>query len=188
MTAHFHNHLDPGLIRLILGTGFIALQKIGYINGSQTDGVIGLSKGLFRDEFIHSSLQKASAQHHQLASTDQKFPLRAVMFVCSFLHLIKTSSTCSTTNTIEEAIRKLDPSQRWSVQKVTMSRDKGKALANAIEAGNAIAVSDGSFKSEFGTAAWTVRGSSDSDYMTGVNVTPGTASKQSAFCSKLSGI
>ena len=78
------------MILLTTGTGFLALQKIGYINGSQTDGVIGLSKGLFGEKFTHSSFPKARAQHHQLASTEQKFPLRADMFVCLVLHLIKT--------------------------------------------------------------------------------------------------
>jgi hypothetical protein len=51
---------------------------------------------------------------------------------------------------IDDAIRQLDPSQQWIVQDVTMSPDQGATLAQAIIDGDAIAVSDGSFKDEYG--------------------------------------
>jgi hypothetical protein len=63
---------------------------------------------------------------------------------------------------IDDAVRQLDPSQRWSVQDVRMSPDQGATLAQAIIDGDAIAVSDGSFKDEYSTAEWTLRGKDDS--------------------------
>jgi hypothetical protein len=90
--------------------------------------------------------------------------------------------------TIDEAIQQLDSSQRWSVQDVDMSPDQGAELAQAIIDGDAIAVSNGSFKEDYGTAGWTLRGQDDEIFMTGVNVTPGKSSTQSAFRSELSGL
>jgi hypothetical protein len=43
-----------------------------------------------------------------------------------------------------------------------MSPDQGATLAQAIIDGDAIAVSDGSFKDEYSTAEWTLRGKDDS--------------------------
>jgi hypothetical protein len=76
---------------------------------------------------------------------------------------------------IDNAIQQLDPSQRWSVQDVTMLPDQGARpmMAYAIIDGDAIAVSDGSFKDVYGTAGWTLCGKDHSIFMTGVNVTPG---------------
>jgi hypothetical protein len=68
------------------------------------------------------------------------------------------------------------------------SPDQGAELAQAIIDGDAIAVSDGSFKEDYGTAGWTLRGQDDDIFMTGVNVTPGKSSTQSAFRSELSGL
>jgi hypothetical protein len=68
-----------------------------------------------------------------------------------------------------------------------LQADKGAELAQAIIAGEAIAVS-GSFKEEYGTTGWTLRGHEDAIFMTGVNVTPGVSSAKSAFHSELSGL
>jgi hypothetical protein len=73
---------------------------------------------------------------------------------------------------IDDAIRQLDPSQRWIVQEMEMLPDQGAAMVQTIIDGDVIAVSDGSFKDEYGTAGRTLRGQDDSIFMTGVNVTP----------------
>ena len=89
---------------------------------------------------------------------------------------------------LEAAIRALPPSKRWCLQEVTFSDDQGRELAQAIQQGKAIAVSDGSFKDSFGTAGWTLRGCDDSIYITGALVTPGDPQYQSAYRSEISGI
>ena len=87
-----------------------------------------------------------------------------------------------------QVIRALPSSQQWSLQRCLSSHEYGQDIVHAIENGTAIAVSDGSFKDSFGTAAWTIRGDSDDQFLTGVNVVPGVATDQSAFRSELAGL
>ena len=89
---------------------------------------------------------------------------------------------------LRTAIQTLEPSQKWSIQEVQLSEDDGNSLAVALMKGEAIAVSDGSFKDKFGTSAWTIRGQDETVFMTGVNISPGQPDNQSAFRSELSGL
>ena len=97
-------------------------------------------------------------------------------------------SSVSSNKPIIQAIRALPSSQQWSLQRCVASHEYGDDLVAAIEAGTAIAVSDGSFKEVFGTAAWTIRGASNEAFLTGVNVVPGAPTDQSAFQSELAGL
>ena len=90
--------------------------------------------------------------------------------------------------TFLQAFRALPPSQLWSGQRCHISTPRGEDIAGSILAGTAIAVSDGSFKDSFGTSAWTLRGQTNEQFLTGVNVVPGTDDDQSAFRSELAGI
>ena len=90
--------------------------------------------------------------------------------------------------TFAQAIRALPSSQRWSAQHCTSSMLYGEDVAVAIVNRSAIAVSDGSFKDAFGTAAWTLRGATNECFITGVNVAPGTDEDQNAFRSELVGL
>lgn len=51
----------------------------------------------------------------------------------------------------------LPPGERWCINHIQME-DEGLTLATAIKNHNAIAVSDGSFKDGYGTAAWVLEG------------------------------
>jgi hypothetical protein len=61
-------------------------------------------------------------------------------------------------------------------------------LAEAIKQGTAIAVSDGSFQDQYGTAAWVMEGECSIGRISGEVVMPGTSQDQSAYRSKLFGI
>jgi hypothetical protein len=49
-------------------------------------------------------------------------------------------------------------------------------------------VADGSFKDQHGTAAWVIEAESNTNRSTGVNLTPGALSDQSAYRSEVSGL
>jgi hypothetical protein len=76
---------------------------------------------------------------------------------------------------------------RWAVAKYAVV-DGGKTLAEAIRNGIAIAVCDGSFKDEFGTAAYVLEGETSTNRIVVVLVTPGTDDDQSSYHSELSGL
>ena len=90
--------------------------------------------------------------------------------------------------TLAQTIRELPTSQNWSVQRCCYSQQQGEDILAAIVEGTAMAVSDGSFKDSFGTSAWTLRGASNEEFITGVNVVPGSDDDQSAFRSELAGL
>ena len=66
--------------------------------------------------------------------------------------------------------------------------DEGQNIASAIKEGAAIAVSDGSYKETFGTAAWVIEGSDDQGRISGRVITPGGSESQSPYRSELKGI
>ena len=65
--------------------------------------------------------------------------------------------TANQLHPIRAAIWALELSQKWSIQGVVMSEDN-LCIAQAPLEGEAIAVSDRSFKEMFGTATWTICG------------------------------
>jgi hypothetical protein len=82
--------------------------------------------------------------------------------------------------------------RQWALERLTM-RDNGLAVASAIRDRTAIAVSDGSFKNQHGTAALvlcdpTAALPSSNSRIVGCHVTPGHPSDQSPYRSELSGI
>ena len=97
-------------------------------------------------------------------------------------------ATVDSNPSLRQAIEGLSADQKWSMQEVEWSADGGQALVDAIANGCAIAVSDGSFKDEYGTAGWTIRGDTDDVFITGSNITPGDGQYQSAYRSELSGL
>ena len=106
----------------------------------------------------------------------------------SFAHRITLCLSRPEFSTFDQALRAIPKSQQWSVQRCQSSQIDGADVVAAIIAGTAIAVSDGSFKDSFGTSAWTVRGDTSDQFLTGVNVVPGSDEDQSAFRSELAGI
>ena len=69
-----------------------------------------------------------------------------------------------------------------------MSDPDCEDASDVIYSGVAIAVSDGSFKDEFGISAWTIRGTTDEQHLIGVNTVPGSTEDQSAYRSELAGL
>ncbi len=76
--------------------------------------------------------------------------------------------------------------EKWCADNVDLV-DDGYIIAEAIRNRVAIAVSDGSFKDMYGTAAW-LEYDTSSGRIIGKVISPGTGSDQSAYRSKLSGI
>jgi hypothetical protein len=69
-----------------------------------------------------------------------------------------------------------------------MVADGGQTLADAICRGQAIAVSDGSYKDELSTAAYVLEGSTSVNQIVVVLAVPGMPDDQSSYCSKLAGL
>jgi hypothetical protein len=79
---------------------------------------------------------------------------------------------------------------QWAIQELSV-KDNGKAISKAIQRGTAIAVSDGSYKDDRGTAAFILERSDQFDLsgrIIGVNAIPGEAVYQSSYRSELGGV
>jgi len=74
----------------------------------------------------------------------------------------------------------------WQCERVTHGNPS--VLIQAITAGKAVAVSDGSYKDHQGAAAWTIEGADDGVQLHGAGLTPGLPEDQSAYRSELFGL
>jgi len=86
-----------------------------------------------------------------------------------------------------------EPSAHWCFESICLPLDDGYQLAQSIRNNlasiNALkAVTDGSFKDTFGTAAWILECSETSQRMTGQVVAPGSDQDHSSYRSELSGV
>ncbi len=77
--------------------------------------------------------------------------------------------------------------ERWCINSTQME-DDGLTIATAIKSCTATAVSDGSFKDGYGTAAWVLEGTDSSGRIVGQVIAPGDSKDQSAYRSELAGI
>ncbi len=77
--------------------------------------------------------------------------------------------------------------EKWCFAHMEME-DEGQVLAKAITQGEAIAISDGSYKDTYGTAAWVFKGAAATGRVVGSVVVPGSAQDQSSYRSELAGI
>ena len=75
----------------------------------------------------------------------------------------------------------------WVVQNFNAT-DDGGLIADALRAGHCVGISDGSFKDEYGTACWVVKGETSQGRIFGPCITPGNAKDQSAYQSELAGL
>jgi hypothetical protein len=91
------------------------------------------------------------------------------------------------TSTLKQRISNGDEGWKWAVEKFAVT-DGGRALADAIRLGHAIAVSDGSYKDELGTAAYVLEGKTKMNRIVGVLKVPGLPADQSSYRSELSGM
>jgi hypothetical protein len=76
---------------------------------------------------------------------------------------------------------------KWCFDYLTLS-DDGTTIAKAITQGEAIAISDGSFQDQFGTASWVIEGNCDRGRITGDVTIPGYYTDHSSYRSELTGI
>jgi hypothetical protein len=79
------------------------------------------------------------------------------------------------------------PGEHWCVSNALIQGD-GNDTAQAILQGEAIAVSNGSFKDQYGTAAWVIEGNDHRGRISGAVIVPGNAEDQSSYRSELAGI
>jgi hypothetical protein len=87
-----------------------------------------------------------------------------------------------------ERLRILRPLDfRWAITEMSVN-DNGTEIADALQEGTAVAVSDGSYKDAQGTSAFVIEGSSSVGRLVGVNVIPGEEESQSPYRSELGGV
>ena len=75
----------------------------------------------------------------------------------------------------------------WAVQNFTATYDGG-LIAEALQAGHCVGISDWSFKDEYGTACWVIEGETPQGRIFGPCITLGNAKDQSACRSELAGL
>jgi hypothetical protein len=101
----------------------------------------------------------------------------SIEFLIEFLFRIsratKSDKQLSKLSEFEAHINKLDNRAKWAVQD-WIATDNGRTIAEAIKSGTAIAVSDGSYKNNFGTAAFVIEGTDSNDRVEAVMIVPGS--------------
>jgi hypothetical protein len=90
-------------------------------------------------------------------------------------------------STLAEAIAALPAGSRWAVSCYDATNN-GIRVAQAIQDGTAIAISNGSFKEGFGTSALVIEASDSTDNIITVNVVPGNLADQGSYRSELASI
>jgi len=75
----------------------------------------------------------------------------------------------------------------WAFQSFK-TLDNGKLIAVTLANGKCLAICDGSYQSELGTAAWIITDELESGYVQGSTWVPGILDDQSAYRSELAGI
>jgi hypothetical protein len=86
-----------------------------------------------------------------------------------------------------EHLSVLESEEHWCFDYITLL-DDGSIITQAIQQGNAIAISDGSFQDQFGTASWVLEGTCAIGRIVGDVIVPGAARDHSAYRSELAGI
>jgi hypothetical protein len=89
--------------------------------------------------------------------------------------------------TLAQQIHNCPEGMRWAVERFAVL-DDGETLAAAICQGQAIAVCNGSYKDDFGMAAYVLEGATSVNRLVVVLVVPGTPANQSSYQSELAGL
>jgi hypothetical protein len=89
--------------------------------------------------------------------------------------------------TLAQRIQACPENIRWAVERFAVA-DGGVMLADAIRRGQAVAVSDGSYKDAFGTAAYVLEGVNSDNRLVVVLISPGTPDDQTSHRSELAGL
>lgn len=123
-------------------------------------------------------------QDLQRATIIQRNPSR---ILCTGWSKDKPTHVEEPSTTLLDAIESLPLTQQWAFEHFHCT-DDGQVIADAIRQGTAVAVSDGSFKNELGTAALVLEGQDSNNRILAGHLTPGPPSSQSSFQSELSGL
>jgi hypothetical protein len=97
------------------------------------------------------------------------------------------SIQCEPVRTLRQRIDLLDRSARWAVESSSFTDRDVAGIISALQQGTAIAVSDGSFKNERGTASMIILGEGNSRIRADVHV-PGEPVDQCSFRSEAAGM
>lgn len=111
---------------------------------------------------------------------------RGDSWVCSGHGSIEQTSEESHTS-LSSLLSSLTQGERWCIEQIFMD-DVALTVARAIQNREAVAVSDGSIKEGFGTAAWAIEGVDSSSRIVRKVVAPGDKQDHSAYRSELAGI
>jgi hypothetical protein len=88
--------------------------------------------------------------------------------------------------TFKTVLDSLPASSKWALSEFALPSDLS-SIIRALSTGTARAISDGSFKDEFGTSALTVVDDADTSIL-GLNIVPGHPDDQGAYRSELAGL
>lgn len=103
--------------------------------------------------------------------------------------ILRTSIVAAPQSTRTPTLQSLTENNAYLVDEIAPPLDQGSAIAAGIRAGTAKAVSDGSYKDQYGTSAGIISSSeSDGDMLYFVNSVPGIPSDQGSYRSELAGI
>ena len=88
---------------------------------------------------------------------------------------------------LSDHLSHIDKDLQWAIHHCRVP-DDGKAIAEAIQSHNAIAVSDASLKHSFGTAAFVIEGKDSSNRALGINIVPGPIQDGNSYRCELAGL
>ena len=139
--------------------------------------------------FQHYTIMQQPPQWQLLHMTTVRHQLRYTYIEGFALSTIKVDNPLPYQKTIEglQQWMKDQNGEEWVFGNVAMTENIDK-IVQAIANGSAIGVSDGSFKDEFGTAAWVLEDITAQQRIVGTLITPGFHSDHSAYRSEISGI
>ncbi len=112
---------------------------------------------------------------------------KGINWVCSGYGDIVPDNEKPSINSFVDHILNLPDEEKWCFEAVSLA-DNGQTVAQAIREGIAIAVSDGSCKDSYGTAAWVIEGADQHGRIMGKVIAPGGPEAHSPYRSELSGI
>ena len=132
-------------------------------------------------------------QHISSNSSESNGPQCGAAYLVNQLPPLEDPVTTVPRSLTEFIATSIHSDARWAIADFT-TMDDSTAIAAALTLGSClVAVSDGSFKNEFGTASWIIQvggatGGGDIGEFLGSCITPGLPSDQSTYCSELTRI
>ena len=89
---------------------------------------------------------------------------------------------------LRDKLEALPPGHKWAVANAVISVDAPKFIAESIREGTCVAVSDGSYKDDHGTACWVIENGARTHRIYGPLNSPGHPKDHNAYRSELAGM